>query len=202
MLAAWSTGFEPVGWGTLGLLGALTALSVMIDFLAAALGAKRLGASQWAFWGATLGAIVGMFFGLPGILLGPFVGAVAAELAAGHGTHQASRSGYGVWVGAVVGTAAKLAIAFLMLGVFLAKYMFRPDPLRAASDQPTSRYVTRRRVLPAEPPAAPCPRPMLPASGRRTGTIDHQAATPGSRTRRVVSTGHCPWLVRIPGSLP
>jgi len=124
VLAAWSTDFEPVGWGTLGVLGALTALSVMIDFLAAALGAKRLGASQWAFWGATLGAIAGMFFGLPGILLGPFVGAVAAELAAGSSTHQAGRSGYGVWVGVVVGTAAKLAIAFLMLGVFLAKYVF------------------------------------------------------------------------------
>ena len=124
VLAAWSTDFEPVGWGTIGVLGALTILSVMIDFLAAALGAKRLGASQWAFWGATLGAIAGMFFGLPGIVLGPFVGAVLAELVAGRGTHQASRSGYGVWVGVVLGTAAKLAIAFLMLGIFLMKYMF------------------------------------------------------------------------------
>jgi len=123
VLAAWSTGFEPVGWGTIGVLAALTALSVLIDFLAAALGAKRLGASQRAFWGATLGAIVGMFFGLPGIIFGPFLGAVLAELTSGRGAQQAGRSGYGVWLGIVIGTAAKLAIAFLMLGIFLTKYM-------------------------------------------------------------------------------
>jgi hypothetical protein len=123
VLAAWSTGFEPVGWGTLGVLGALTALSVLIDFLAAAAGAKKLGASPRAFWGATLGAVIGMFFGLAGILLGPFIGAVVAELSSGRGAQQAGRSGYGVWLGIVLGTAAKLAIAFLMLGIFLTKVL-------------------------------------------------------------------------------
>lgn len=123
VLAAWSTDFEPVGWGTIGVLGALTVISVMIDFLAAAFGAKRQGASPRAFWGATLGALVGMFFGLPGIMLGPFIGAVAAELVGGRGARQAGRSGYGVWVGIILGTAAKLSIAFLMLGIFLMKFL-------------------------------------------------------------------------------
>ena len=123
VLAAWSTGFEQVGWGTIAVLAALTALSVLIDFLAAAFGAKRKGASPRAFWGATLGALIGMFFGLAGILLGPFIGAVAAELADGRGAQQAGRSGYGVWIGIVLGTAAKLAIAFLMLGIFVMKIL-------------------------------------------------------------------------------
>ena len=95
VLAAWSTGFEPVGWGTIAVLGALTGLSVLIDFLAAALGAKRLGASQRAFWGATIGAVVGIFFGLFGIILGPFIGAVAAELSAGQGAQQAGEEAPG-----------------------------------------------------------------------------------------------------------
>lgn len=124
VLAAWITDFEPVGWGTLGILGVLTVLSVVIDFVAGAFGAQRLGASPRAFWGATLGAVIGIFFGLVGIILGPFIGAVAAELAEGRGAHQAGRSGYGVWVGVILGTAAKLAIAFVMLGIFLMKYMF------------------------------------------------------------------------------
>jgi uncharacterized protein YqgC (DUF456 family) len=123
VFAAWIKDFEPVGWGTIGVLGALTVLSVMIDFLSAAFGAKRQGASPRAFWGATLGAVVGLFFGLVGIVLGPFIGAVAAEMASGSGAQQAGRSGYGVWIGLVLGTAAKLAIAFLMLGIFLTKYM-------------------------------------------------------------------------------
>jgi len=98
VLLAWSTDFEPVGWGTLGVLATLAVISVLIDFLASALGAKRLGASPRAFWGATVGAIVGIFFGLPGIILGPFIGAVSAELATGQGAMQAGRSGYGAWL--------------------------------------------------------------------------------------------------------
>lgn len=124
VLAAWSTGYDPVGWGTIGILAVLTAIAVIIDIMSAAFGAKRQGASPRAFWGATVGAIVGMFFGLAGILLGPFIGAVVAELAAGSGAQQAGRSGYGVWIGLVLGTAAKLAIAFLMLGIFLTKFIF------------------------------------------------------------------------------
>lgn len=121
VLAAWAEGFATVGWGTITVLAVLTVISVIIDLLAAAFGAQKLGASPRAFWGATLGALVGIFFGLPGIILGPFIGAVAAEISGGQSARQAGRAGYGAWVGVVVGTAAKLAIAFLMLGIFLLK---------------------------------------------------------------------------------
>lgn len=123
-LAAYASGFEPAGWGTIAILGALTALAWLIDFLAAALGAKRLGASPRAFWGAMFGALAGMFFGLPGIVLGPFVGAVAAELSVGRDMQQAGRAGLGVWIGTVMGAAAKLAIAFLMVGFFILRQFF------------------------------------------------------------------------------
>ena len=124
LLGAWAGNFIQVSWTTVGILGALTILAWLIDFLAAALGAKRLGASQRAFWGAAFGAVVGMFFGIPGIVLGPFVGAVVAEISAGRSVHQASRAGYGAWIGVVLGTAAKLAIAFLMVGVFIFSQWF------------------------------------------------------------------------------
>ncbi len=124
LLAAWVTGFEPVGAGTLAVLGALAAIAWLIDFLAAAMGAQRLGASPRAFWGAMIGAIVGMFFGLPGIILGPFVGAVVAELSGGRSVSDAGRAGLGAWIGTVVGAAAKLAIAFTMVGIFLLVQFF------------------------------------------------------------------------------
>ena len=123
-LAAYATGFEPAGTGTIAVLGVLTALAWLLDFLAAALGAKRLGASQRAFWGATFGAIVGMFFGIPGIVLGPFVGAVVAELSTGRPMHEAGRAGLGAWIGTAIGAAAKLAIAFLMVGIFVLRQFF------------------------------------------------------------------------------
>ena len=121
LLAAWADGFEHVGVTTLAILGGLAVLAWLVDFLAAALGAKRLGASQRAFWGAAFGAIAGMFFGIPGLVLGPFVGAVVAELSGGKDVKQAGRAGYGAWIGVVIGTAAKLAIAFLMVGIFAFK---------------------------------------------------------------------------------
>jgi len=119
LLGAWAGDFVSVGWTTVGILGALTMLAWLVDFLAAAMGAKRLGASQRAFWGAAFGAFVGIFFGIPGIVLGPFVGAVVAEISVGRTIQQASRAGYGAWIGVVLGTAAKLAIAFLMVGIFV-----------------------------------------------------------------------------------
>ena len=119
LLAAWAGDFQAVGWTTIIILGVLTAVTLLIDLLAAAFGTKRAGASPRAFWGATLGAIVGIFFGLPGIILGPFIGAVAAELSGGQDMRQAGRSGYGAWIGVVLGTAAKLAIAFMMIGIFV-----------------------------------------------------------------------------------
>ena len=119
LLGAWIGDFQAVGWVTIGILAALAALAWLVDFLAGAAGARYLGATSRAFWGAALGAVVGIFFGLPGMLLGPFIGAMAGELSAGRGLAQSGRAGLGAWLGLVVATAAKLALVFLMIGVFL-----------------------------------------------------------------------------------
>ncbi len=119
VFAAWAEDFAYVGVGWLAVFGALAALSYPIDLAAGALGARRFGASGRAVLGAALGALVGLFFGLPGILLGPFVGAVLAELLwERRNLRQAGRSGLGATVGLALGVAAKLALAFAMLGLF------------------------------------------------------------------------------------
>jgi uncharacterized protein YqgC (DUF456 family) len=123
-LGAWIGNFETIGWITVGVLAMLAIVAWAVDFLAGALGAKYLGASSRAFWGATFGAIVGIFFGLPGIVLGPFIGAVLGELSVGSDLLQSGRSGLGAWLGMVVATAAKLAIAFLMIGIVIFKLGF------------------------------------------------------------------------------
>jgi hypothetical protein len=123
LIAAWADGFARIGWGTLALLAVLTALSFVIELAAAALGAKRAGASREAIAGAAVGTLFGMVFGLAGLLLGPFVGALAGELLARRDADQAVKSGIGAWLGFVVGTVAKLAVAFMMLGVFVAAWI-------------------------------------------------------------------------------
>ena len=122
VLAAWAGEFQQVTWLTLVVLGALTAISLVIDVVASAAGARRVGATRLAVLGAALGTIGGMFLGLPGLILGPFVGAVAGEMISHGKMDQATRAGFATWIGLVFGTLAKLALIFTMLGVFALAY--------------------------------------------------------------------------------
>lgn len=122
LAAAWADDFERVGVVALVVLGLLTVLSFVIDFLATVLGAQRVGATKLALLGAALGTLIGLFFGLPGLILGPFAGAVIGELVSHGRVQQATRAGLATWVGLLFGTLAKLALAFTMLGVFAAAY--------------------------------------------------------------------------------
>jgi uncharacterized protein YqgC (DUF456 family) len=123
LLAAWADDFQHVGAVTLGLLGVLCVIALLVDFVAGVLGAKRVGASPRALWGAAIGTVVGLFFGLPGLLLGPFAGAVIGELTAGSRVDHAARVGIGTWLGLLFGTLAKLALCFTMVGVFLLAFV-------------------------------------------------------------------------------
>ncbi len=122
VLAASIDGFVHVGWPTWIALGTLGLASVAVDLLASALGAKRFGASPRALVGAALGAVVGLFFGLPGLIFGPFLGAVVAEYSARRDLAQAGRVGAGTFIGLVLGAAAKAALRFAMVAVFVAAY--------------------------------------------------------------------------------
>ena len=126
-VAAWAEDFAFVGWKTLTLLGVLALLTYPADLMASAFGAKRYGASPRAVTGAVIGAVVGIFFGLVGVLLGPFFGAVIGEFSTQRHLGKAGRAGIGATVGIVLGTAAKLAIAFTMLGIFfIVRWAWRP----------------------------------------------------------------------------
>lgn len=124
VLAAWADDFQKVGWFPLSVIGGLTVLSLVVDFAATSLGAKRVGASWLAVAGAAVGTIVGLFFSIPGLILGPFVGAVLGEYLARRNRDQAIKAGIGTWVGILLGTAGKLALIFMMIGVFAFFYAF------------------------------------------------------------------------------
>jgi len=118
-LAAWIDDYTRIGGPTLLLLGVLTALGFAIDFFASVLGAKRVGASPQAIWGSFIGGILGIFLGIPGLIFGPFVGAVAGEWLARRHLPQAARVGMGTWLGLLIGTLAKVALAITMIGIFV-----------------------------------------------------------------------------------
>ena len=119
LVAAWIDDFTRIAPWTVVALGVLAAIAFAVDYLGAVHGAKRLGASRLAIIGAAIGVVAGIFGGLIGVVVFPFLGAVAGEFIAQRDLRRAGRVGVATWIGLAVGTAVKVAIAFTMVGLFI-----------------------------------------------------------------------------------
>lgn len=119
-LAAWIDDFTRISGWTVGVLGVLTLVAWGADYVAAAMGAKRAGASKQAVIGAALGTIAGIFTGLIGLVFMPLVGAAVGEFVAQRDLKRAGKVGVATWIGLAIGTIAKVVIVFVMVGVFVA----------------------------------------------------------------------------------
>jgi uncharacterized protein YqgC (DUF456 family) len=119
VVAAWAEDFTYLGTGSIVTLAVLALLTYPVDILAGAMGAQKFGASKTAMAGAAIGAIVGIFFGVIGIIVGPFLGALVGELIQQRELRKAGLSGVGATIGFLLGAVAKLAIAFMMIALFL-----------------------------------------------------------------------------------
>ena len=120
LLGAWIDDFTKISTWTVALAALLTVISVVCDYVAAALGAKRVGASRQAIIGAVLGTLLGIFTGLWGLVFMPLVGAAIGEYMVLRDLQRAGRVGVATWVGLLLGTAVKIALAFTMFGMFIA----------------------------------------------------------------------------------
>lgn len=99
--------------------------SLLFDFVASMLGAKKLGATWRGALGAVVGGTVGLFFNLPGIILGPFVGATAFEMMAGREFKKAAKAGGGAVLGLVIGAIGKVAVCAVMMTLFASNVIYR-----------------------------------------------------------------------------
>jgi uncharacterized protein YqgC (DUF456 family) len=110
-----------VSWWVIGVIALFWLFSVLADILGILLGTRLFGGSKWGMTGAGGGALAGMFFSLPALLLGTFLGAVAAEKLVAKKSHGASlRSGVGAATGFLLSTVARVACALVMIALFLA----------------------------------------------------------------------------------
>ncbi len=108
------------GWVGLVVLAILVVLAHVVEFFSSAVGAKYFGSTKWGIWGAITGGIVGLFFSIPGLILGPLVGALVFELAfARKQIRPAAKSTWGTLVGTTAGLILKTAIGIAMVGWFL-----------------------------------------------------------------------------------
>ena len=122
-LAAFLDGYQKVGVSVVVVLAVLAVLAWVVDYVAAVLGVKRVGASGLAMAGAAAGALVGILGGIVGLIVGPIVGAMAGEMLARRNAGQATRVGIAAGLSFIAAVAFKLGIAAGMLAVFMFAYL-------------------------------------------------------------------------------
>ena len=122
-IIAWVGDYEHIGWVSLVFLAVLTVIGLVVDWVAQTMGAKKAGASRYGLAGSLIGTIAGIFMGIWGILFMPLVGAFIGEYIAKRDLRVATNVGWATWIGMLAGTAIKLALSFMMIGILVLGYM-------------------------------------------------------------------------------
>ena len=113
--------FQKVTVTVLAVLFFLMVVSLLIDYFAGVVGAKKYGATKYGTWGSFLGGIVGVvIFNIPGLLVGPFVGAVIGETVSGKKIDHALKVGLGTVLGLAGGAFFKFVIALAMIVIYVS----------------------------------------------------------------------------------
>lgn len=110
---------KPPSAAMLVLLGVITAVVTVLDYVVPAMGAKKFKCSKWGIWGCTIGTFIGIFYFPIGLILGPFLGAVAGELIAKKPLAMAAKGGLGAFLGFLAGVFLKVVACLLMLTCYI-----------------------------------------------------------------------------------
>lgn len=124
VLVAWADGFARIGWVVLAIGLVLAVVGSLADNVAALFGARKAGASAWGVTGAAIGMLLGLPFGIPGLVLGPAVGAFALEFARNPDLRKAGWAGLGGMAGFLLGIVAKSVFGLLIVGLAVFAYFF------------------------------------------------------------------------------
>jgi uncharacterized protein len=96
----------------------ITLLVTALDYFIPIYGTKRFGGTRYGVWGSTIGLVIGVFIPPWGLIIGPFLGALAGELIGNANTDDAIKAALGSFVGFLFGTLLKL-ISCLVMGYYL-----------------------------------------------------------------------------------
>ncbi len=107
---------------TLIVMGVLTVVATVLDYLIPALMGKKYGASRHGTVGSVLGMLIGMLVFPPfGIIVGAFLGAVIGELVKDRSkTKESMRVGFGVVLGTLLNMLVKLSLTGVMAFFFVS----------------------------------------------------------------------------------
>jgi uncharacterized protein YqgC (DUF456 family) len=116
----WLGADASVTWKIIIICGILTLLGQVADFVMGVWGARRFGATWKGAVGAFVGAFVGFFIPPPlfWLIVGPILGAIIGELAAGRSLRDGGKAGFGTVVGGVIAFALKFGISVCVIALF------------------------------------------------------------------------------------
>jgi len=124
LLLLQATRFADFSVNFLLIAAVVTVIVSVVDYVLPAWGTRKWGGSRAGTLGALCGVLFGLFFLPIGIILGPFLGAVAGELIAGRDTDAAFRSGFGSFVGFITGVAIKLTVGIVFTFYYIKELIF------------------------------------------------------------------------------
>ncbi|HDZ40569.1 MAG TPA: DUF456 domain-containing protein [Bacteroidetes bacterium] len=113
------TRFAGFRTNTLIILGLIAVIVAVFDYVVPIWGTKKFGGTKYGVRGATVGLLVGLFFGPPGIIIGPFLGAVIGELMYKSDFGYAVKAGFGSLIGFMTGIGLKLAASLIITFYFI-----------------------------------------------------------------------------------
>jgi uncharacterized protein YqgC (DUF456 family) len=110
---------EQLSAATLWGISLIMVVSQITDVASTLLGAKRYGASPLGIWGGLAGLVIGLAFGLPGLLLGPLTGVFGGELLSGKQPVDAVKAAWGTLVGGAAGVLLRVLAGGAMVVWFI-----------------------------------------------------------------------------------
>ena len=113
------TRFGQFSASTLIILGSISVIVTLLDYLVPVWGTKKFGGSKYGTNGATVGLIVGFFLGPLGIIMGPLIGAFVGEMIFKDDVSYAFKAGFGSLLGFLTSIGLKLAASLVMTFYFI-----------------------------------------------------------------------------------
>lgn len=122
----WMGAEESITWKMVIIAGILTLLGQVADFVMGVWGARKFGATWKGAVGAFVGAFIGFFVPPPlfWLIVGPILGAVIGELAAGRSFRDGGKAGIGTVIGGILAFALKFGISVCVIALFFLDLYF------------------------------------------------------------------------------
>ena len=125
IILSFARNWEPFSASFLIVMGALTIIITILDYVAPIIGASKSGASKRGIYLSVAGMLLGIFIFPPwGIFIGAFIGGVVGEIFSGRKGKEAFKVGWAIFLGNMVSIGIKIAFSIYVIFLFINELLF------------------------------------------------------------------------------